>query len=339
MFALWFFSPATALLLAGVLYQILGSRRDRRLYTELGRWVTVDRGCDLFLFELGAGRPTVVFESGIGATHLNWRYVQEAIAKFAGTVSYDRSGLGWSSRCRSARTPANIACELHRMLEGAAIRPPFVLVGHSFGGQVMRRYALLYPEEVAGVVLIDPMRCEQWPPLNPAAQSQLDLGKRLIRYTQPFIFCGLARLLVRLLFDRPGNLSDRLARAVGSNPRHVLTRVKAEVRKMPREVWPAVAAHWSRPSFYSGLRSHFDALPDTVTEMHAADPILDIPVTVLTPASSAPLTAHQLDGIGDHVGQVIATRSSHWIHLDEPELVIEAIHTMVAAAVSETVVG
>jgi pimeloyl-ACP methyl ester carboxylesterase len=215
------------------------------------------------------------------------------------------------------------------MLGAAGFKPPYVLVGHSFGGLVMRRFALLHPEEVAGVVLIDPMRCQEWPPLDPKRQSKLDLGNRLIRCTLPLVRCGLARLLVTWLFGRSGKLSDRIAGAAGAHPRHVLGRIKTEVRKMPRKVWPAVAAHWLRPGYYNGLRSHINSIPATVTEMQTAVPIRGIPVTILTPGKAAPLSQIQLDQIGDSVRQIIAPKSEHWIHLDEPELVINAIQTMI----------
>jgi len=222
------------LVLAGTVYQHLGSLRDRRIHTLDGRWVSIGSGCRLYAFEEGKGEATVLFESGIGATHLNWRGIQDSIATLAHTVSYDRAGLGWSGPSQSPRTPGNIAAELHQMLEAAGLKPPYVLVGHSFGGVVMRRFALLYPEEVSGVVLVDPMRSEEWPPLNPSRQSQLDLGNRLIRCALPVVRCGLARLLVTSLFGRPGNLSDHIAGAAGANPRHVLARIKTEVRKMPQ---------------------------------------------------------------------------------------------------------
>ena len=327
----WILAPVALLVLAGAMYQYLGSLRDRRIHTGHGRWVTIGRGCSLYFFEQGEGEPTVLFESGIGATHLNWRGIQDPIATLAHTIAYDRAGLGWSSPSRTPRTPGNVAAELHRMLETADLQPPYVLVGHSFGGLVMRRFALLYPEEVAGVVLVDPMRCEEWPPLNPTRQSQLDLGNRLIRYALPVVRCGLARLLVTWLFGHSGNLSDHIAGAAGAHPRYVLGRIKTEVRKMPRKVWPAVAAHWSRPSFYRGLRSHIHSIPATVREMHTAGPIRDIPVTVLTPGNAAPLTQNQLDHIGDSVHQTIARKSEHWIHLDEPDLVIDAIRAMIGA--------
>jgi pimeloyl-ACP methyl ester carboxylesterase len=335
--ALWIAAFAALVLVAGVVYQKVGAWRDQRRYAAEGRSVTIGNGARLYLLEMGAGDPTVLFEAGIGATHLNWRGIQETISESARTVSYDRSGLGWSSRCRTARIPGNIAAELHQMLQRSGYKPPFILVGHSFGGLVMRRYALLYPDEVAGVVLIDPMRCEQWPPLDPSKQSQIDLGRRLIRFAVPVASCGLARLMVSLLFCRASHISDQLVGAAGAHKRHVLTRLKTEVRKMPRTVWPAVAAHWSRPGFYAGIRSHISSIPDTVTEMDALPPIREIPITVLTPANTTALSQDDLDRIGDRAQQVFARNSEHWIHLDEPVLVIDAIRAMAAATVAETV--
>lgn len=329
--AFWILASAATLVLAGTVYQHLGSRRDRRIHTGHGRWVSIGRKCSIYLFEQGEGEPTVLFESGIGATHLNWRGIQDPIATVTHTIAYDRAGLGWSSPCRTPRTPGNIARELHEVLATAGFRPPYILVGHSFGGLVMRRFALLYPDEVSGVVLVDPMRCEEWPPLNPSRQSQLDLGNHLIRYTLPVVRCGLARLLVTWLFGRPNKISDQVAGVAGANRRHVLCRIKTEVRKMPRKVWPAVAAHWSRPSFYAGLRSHIDSIPATVREMHVAEPICGIPITLLTPGKAAPLTQNQLEQIGDSVQQTFALKSEHWIHLDEPDLVINAIRAMIGA--------
>jgi pimeloyl-ACP methyl ester carboxylesterase len=337
---LWIAVVTAALIGVGFLYQWIGGRRDRIRFATPGRWVTIGRGRKLYLLEKGAMQssgPTVLFEAGIAATNLNWFHIQEIVSGFTGTASYDRCGLGWSSPSRTARTPGNIAAELHDMLDQARIKPPYILVGHSFGGLVMRRFALLFPEEVAGVLLVDPMRCEEWPPLNPGRQSELDRGKKLSGFAVPIARCGLARLAVTSLLCRSGRTAQRLAGAAGNGGRHVLKRVTDEVGKMPSEVWPIVAAHWSRPSYYAGMRSHVEAVPDTVREMQDAEPIRDIPVLVLTPGKSTPLTVECLGRIGDNVEQVIATSSAHWIHLDEPDLVIDSIREMVAAATREPV--
>ncbi|MDE3200709.1 MAG: alpha/beta hydrolase [Acidobacteriota bacterium] len=317
---------------AGLIYQRLGSLFDRLRYTTQGRWVDIGDGQRLYLLEKGSGDATVIFEAGIAATNLNWCHIQDKISQVAATVSYDRGGLGWSSPCRTVRTPGNIASELHRLILHAGLKPPFILVGHSFGGLVMRKFALLYPEGVTSVLLVDPMRCEEWPPLDPGKQAAIDRGVRLSSFAIPIARFGLARLAVTSLLCRSGRIADRLAGAAGDGGKHVLGRIKGEVSKMPQEVWPAIAAHWSRPSYYAGMRSHVAAVPDTVREMQDAEPIRGIPVVLLTPGKSSPLSNDCLQRIGDTVTQVIAPESAHWIHLDEPELVIQSIREMVVAA-------
>ena len=330
-------SLTATVIAVGFLYQMVGAHRDRRRYASVGRWVEIDGGSQLYMLEKGAGGPTVIFESGIAATNLNWHHIQEEVAQFTHTASYDRGGLGWSTRARTARTPANIARELSGMLERAGIEPPFVLVGHSFGGLVVRRFALLYPEKVTGIVLVDPMRPEEWPPCDPSKQGEIDRGMMLSSYAVPIARCGLARLAVTSLLCRDGRISDYLAGKAGNGGAHVLSRVKGEVGKMPREVWPAVAAHWSRPGYYRGMGGHVQAIPDTVREMMDAGPIHGIPVTLLTPGSTTELGVECLKKIGDNVTQVLAPESKHWVHLDDPKLVVESIREMVEMASIEAV--
>ncbi len=335
-YLLWISGLLAALIAVGLVYQGLGARRDRRRYTHEGQWIDIGSGRRHYLVQKGAGQATVVFEAGIAATNLNWFRIQEKVSEFASTVSYDRGGLGWSSPCRTARTPGNIVPELHELLKGAGIKPPYILVGHSFGGLVVRRFALTYPEEVTSIVLVDPMRCEEWPPLDPAKEAMLDRGKKLTRVAIPMARVGIVRLAVNSLLCRKGRTAGqtagRLANAAGNGGRHALDRIKDEVGKMPSEVWPIVAAHWSRPDYYRGMRSHILAVPDTVREMQDAGPIRGIPVLLLTPGKSMPLSDECVQRIGDNVKQVIATESAHWIHLDEPQLLIDAIEEMVKAA-------
>lgn len=334
----WMSSFVAALIALGISYQWLGSHYDRWRYASEGRWIDIGEGRRLYLLEKGSGATTVLFESGIAATNLNWHHIQEKVASFSTTASYDRSGLGWSSPSRSPRTPTNIASELHKMLDEAGIKPPYILVGHSFGGLVMRRFALRYPQEVTSIILVDPMRCEEWPPLDPAKQASLDRGSRLSSFAIPIAQLGLARLAVTSLLCRSGQIAERLAGAAGDGGKHVLGRIKGEVGKMPQKVWPVVAAHWSRPGYYVGMRSHVLAVPDTVREMQNADPILGIPVLVLTPETASPLSENCLRRMGDNVQQVIVPGSAHWIHLDQPELVIDSIREMVEASARKEMV-
>ena len=113
-------------------------------------------GHSLNLLIGGQGSPAVVFEGGFGTGIVSWSTVQKEVAAFARTVSYDRAGLGQSELGPKPRSAKQIATELHTALEKAGVKPPYLLVGHSFGGIYVRVFAERYPKEVAGMVLLDP---------------------------------------------------------------------------------------------------------------------------------------------------------------------------------------
>jgi pimeloyl-ACP methyl ester carboxylesterase len=326
---LWIVLALAAVPALGWMYQALGGLRDRRRFLRGGRLVRLGDGQRLYTLEMGGGGPTVIFESGIAATSQNWLMLQRAVSGFAHTVSYDRAGLGWSSECRTERTPTVIVQELREMLLRAEIAPPYVLVGHSFGGLVVRQFAKLHPEEVAGVVLLDAMRPEDWPPVNETSAAMVARGIRLTGIGVWFARWGAARLVITSLLCRSGRISGAMVRATGKGGMHILDRVTCEVGKMPREVWPIVAAHWSSPKYYRGMAAHLRAIPTTVREMHDASPVEEIPVVLLTAGTAEPLSADSLRRIGPEAQQRIAQRSGHWVHLDEPELVLETIRAMV----------
>lgn len=257
--------------------------------------------------------------------------VQDAVAEVAQTVAYDRGGLGWSAGASSERTPRKIAEELRVMLRESGVEAPYLLVGHSFGGLVMRRFALDYPEEVVGVVLVDPMRTEEWPPVNEGQRAMVERSMRLTRHAVRIARVGAARLAVTSLLCRSGRVSGAIGRVSGAQGRYLIERLTEEVAKMPDAVRPGVAAHWSNPMFYGGMLAHLESLRASVEEMHDAKSIEGAPVVVLTPVSAEALSVEALGKIGTDVRQVIAEKSQHWVHLDEPELVIAAILNMRSA--------
>ncbi len=104
----------------------------------------------------GGGDATVVFENGYAAPLETWGKVQPEVSKFARTVSYDRAGFGLSEAGPAPRDGRRVAAELHRALTVANVAPPYILVGHSFGSLYQRVFAGMYPDEVAGMVLVDP---------------------------------------------------------------------------------------------------------------------------------------------------------------------------------------
>jgi len=112
-------------------------------------------GYQLNIVTRGEGTVTVVLEAGLGDDLGVWREVQAGASAFARVVAYDRAGLGDSDPAPGARTPTQIASELHTLLAKAGIPPPYVLVGQAEGGLYVRRFAALYPDEVAGLVLVN----------------------------------------------------------------------------------------------------------------------------------------------------------------------------------------
>jgi pimeloyl-ACP methyl ester carboxylesterase len=109
----------------------------------------------LHIWCVGAGSPTVILESGLGAYSVDWSLVQPALATRTRVCSYDRASYAWSDRGPEPRGLGTSVRELHGLLRAAGVPPPFVLVGQSWGGRIVRVYAHTYPSEVAGLVLID----------------------------------------------------------------------------------------------------------------------------------------------------------------------------------------
>ncbi len=328
---LWLLLLLPALPILGIFYQRIGAWRDRKSFIGLGRQVKIGNGRSLFMMEMGDGlSPTVIFEAGIGATSQNWAGVQKVVSQFAHTVSYDRLGLGWSSCASSERIPSNVVRELREMLQVSGIAPPYVLVGHSFGGLVVRYFAAHYPDEVLGVVLVDAMRTSEWPPVDESQRELINRGVQLTRWGVLVAYLGLARLTTRSFFRRSGTFTRFFTRATGGH--NVLDRVTTELNKMPSAVWPIVAAHWSSPAYFRGMTAHIQSVPATVTEMLDAAPIVGLPVVLMTPGIEKAISRADLQKIGPEARQLIAHRSGHWLHLDEPQLVVDTIRQMVEAA-------
>lgn len=131
-----------------------------------GKLVTVG-GHKIHFLCSGASSPTVVVEVGLGDFSTDWSLVQSQVATFSRICVYDRAGYAWSEPGPMPRTYAQLNLELHEGLKALGERGPFILVGHSFGGPVVRHYPLIYPKEVGGIVLVDTVHEDQHIPMGP----------------------------------------------------------------------------------------------------------------------------------------------------------------------------
>ena len=129
-------------------------------YKPLG--ILVDAGGHkLHLNIQGSGSPSVIFENGSGDFSFIWSLVQPEVSKFTKTVSYDRAGYAWSEPGPLPRTSQQIYLELNTALKHAGVPPPYILVGQSFGGFLVRAFARYYPKEVLGMVLVEAVQEDQ----------------------------------------------------------------------------------------------------------------------------------------------------------------------------------
>ena len=321
-------------LASGAVYQSLATWRDRRRSPPPGRLVRVNNRL-MHIHVTGEGTPTVLFESGMGASCLSWTLVQPAVAEFSRAVSYDRAGHGWSDPAQEPRTARRIAQELRALLNLAGVPGPCVLVAHSFGGYVSRAFAHLYRGEVAGVVLVDSIHPAEWENPTPDQLMMVHVGLRYAR-----IAAWLARLgVVRFCLARVAKGSPRLglaaANAFGTRVSSTVERIAGEIRKLPAPVVPIVRGFWSHPKNFISLGQHVAALPVSAAQAAAAKSFGDLPLVVLSgDHHPAPYANWQRDlaQLSSRGLQLLAGDCGHWIHLEHPDLVTEAIRQVVAAA-------
>jgi len=125
----------------------------------------------------GSGGPVVVFENGLGAGLATWNAVQDEASRFTETFSYNRAGYDGSPAGSGTRDAATVVGELRALLAERGLSPPYVLVGHSLGGLFMQYYARNFPDEVAGLVLVD---SSHWDQLNRMRRAFPEVAARAI---------------------------------------------------------------------------------------------------------------------------------------------------------------
>jgi pimeloyl-ACP methyl ester carboxylesterase len=258
------------------------------------------------------------------------------VAAFARTYSYDRAGLAWSDPCARPVTAASCADDLHRLLSAAGVTDPCVLVGHSYGAFVLHVYASRHPERVAGLVLVDPIYPDEWLNLPRRERWRLKGGVVLSRVGALLARTGLVRACLTRLSRGSTDVPRRVSRMFGSEAAKVLSRLVGEVQKLPIETWPAVQAHWSEPKCFRSMAEHLAGLRKSAAEVEACGDLpRRIPVAILSAATQSEAYRQEharMAARSDHGRHVLASGSGHWILLDEPDLVVDAIRHVMSVA-------
>jgi pimeloyl-ACP methyl ester carboxylesterase len=298
--------------------------------------VTIEGNRDLNFFCVGHGSPSVIFETGLGSHLLHWQKLVGPISELTRTCFYDRAGYGFSDPSRHASTAANAVRDLHVLVQRAGVQRPFVLVGHSLGGLYATLYADRHVEDVAGLVLIDPAFAEQ----------DKDQTPKQFADDRVTFQANIAQLRTCAALARSGKLA--------SEP-HAECFAFAKDRTDEEKAF--LTYQMVRPYRY-------EAMAYEAESQHSADGKSDVnsreersarrtfgrmPVTVLTAAedirpeaspaeraSSARLwgswkRGHDELAARSHRGQsVVVSGTGHFIQLDKPEAVIDAIKDVVA---------
>jgi pimeloyl-ACP methyl ester carboxylesterase len=268
----------------------------------------------------GQGSPTVVMEAGNNDFSLQWSAVQPEIANFTRVCTYDRAGFGWSEASPYPRTVETMVAELHSLLINAGVEGPYVLVGHSFGGIIVRAFAQRYPDQVSGMVLVDSAHEGQAirVPAMAKAAGQMIGQFHTLSVMENF---GLLALSPEQIPDRglTGEALDQY--------RSILATTQ----------------------YFAAAANETESMYANMTTGPVVEPISlkNLPLIVLSRGLPEPLPGmsklenqqyemkwqemqKELVGLSSNSRQVIATKSGHYIQIQQPDLVISSVRAMLA---------
>lgn len=306
-------SVAAAGIMSAV-YQQISEASDRRRFPPPGRLVDIG-GRRLHLVEMGEGSPAVIIIPAVADNVLQWLRVAEGAAAETHVCVYDRAGIGWSDPPPlRRRTPDIMAADLHALLTAADIPPPYVMVGHSMGGIVARRFYAQHPGMVAGMLLVDSSHEQQQRHFAAA-----DWRKGPV-------------LLVRVAAKRQARIlgARRVAASLG-----LVHGLDADIA---REAQPEYAMAYRAVLLSSRQRRVSVRELLMMTHTWGQPPRLDsIPLTVLTALrrldeSLLPAWAQmqeELAALSSDSVHVTVRESGHYLHLDDPDLVVKAVRDLV----------
>ena len=284
--------------LTGATYQWLATRKDLALTPPPGHLVDIG-GYRLHLWCTGDGAPAVILDTGLGGSSAEWGFVQPEVARFTRACSYDRAGMGYSDPGPSPRTARRIASELAELLARSGIAGPVVLAGASIAGFDVRVFASDHPERAAGLVLVDASHEDQAHEVPPLA-----------RFVPLLSTIGVFRLFGVSFGQRTESL--------------------------PRSVRQYAQATSFRTAGYQAAADEIIHVRESAEEVRSSRRKLTIPVLVVTGGRRADEQWRQLQqdqaSLSERGCLIIARQSGHVVAVDQPEIVVDAIRTVVETA-------
>jgi pimeloyl-ACP methyl ester carboxylesterase len=315
------------ILLATTAYHGFVTRSENRNQSPPGQLADVG-GYKLHLYTLGQGKPTVILDHSLGG--IEGYFLIEEIAKLTRVCIYDRAGYGWSDSSFKPRTSAQIVQELDQLLTTAEIKPPYILVGNSFGSYNVRLYADQFPEKVAGIVLTDGLH------ESGMLKMSLSLQSLKLFFISGFLMSilGASLGLVRLL-----------------NLLGLFEILKPELRQFPPVALRSVKRSFLRPKHWLTMMQELWSLDKSGYQLLAAQDLGDLPIISIKASAFfkhsgwnfyMPLqaadrlreTMHaELLKLSTNCQQLSADRSDHFVWVDQPEVILKAIQLILEQSV------
>ncbi|NIV92434.1 alpha/beta fold hydrolase [candidate division KSB1 bacterium] len=256
----------------------------------------------------------------VGAWSIFWNEIQKELAKTTRVVTYDRAGYGWSDASPFPRTAKEIAEELHVLLHKANILPPYVPVGHSFGGHTIRVFADLYPEEVVGIVLVESAHERQWQVLPPAVNMLVEKALSDLK--------GASKL------SRTGQMKLEEIEPSSSLPDGLQAAYKATI---------------IQPKYHQAFYGEMAVLDLTSRQVAATKPLGNMPLAVVTAENSFGQFAgipnfpieecnqkwmelqSELTNLSSNSKLFLSKEATHKIQIDDPKIIIEAVSYVISS--------
>jgi len=325
-------SIIAAILLLQIAAQLFCLWLDGRKFRAPGTLIKIkDR--TVHVHQLGSGTPPIVLEAGIAASSLSWSVLQPQLAALTSTYSYDRAGLGWSASSSQHCNLSQLAGELHEWLRALNVPRPYILAGHSYAAYILSVFACRLPGEIAGIILIDPLTPQEW--INPSRFQRWQVRRAVFFSRAGAVLSSLGVLRFCLwLLQRGNNAVPRgVLSSFGSAASDTVKRILGELAKLPPQTVRLIRERWGHPSFFLVMARYIRALPICAAEVSGCEIPARIPVTVISGAHQPPqrMAEHQAIAAHSERGRhIIADKSAHWVHLDEPRLIVEAARQMLS---------